>query len=62
MGGVGMTRSLALRNIYVEGDDDVAILSRWFPPLQFRKAGGQKETDTHPPETGQAPLRLEVAQ
>ncbi len=40
-----MTRSLALRNIYVEGDDDVAILARWFPQSQFRKAGGKEEVE-----------------
>lgn len=36
-----MTRSLALRNIYVEGDDDQDILSPWFPHLQFKTAGGK---------------------
>jgi hypothetical protein len=38
-----MTRSLSLHNIYVEGDGDVAVLSRWFPRLQFRAAGGKDQ-------------------
>jgi hypothetical protein len=37
-----MTRSLSLQNIYVEGDSDVAVLSRWFPHLQFVAAGGKE--------------------
>jgi len=36
-----MTRTLALRNIYVEGDNDRNILSSWFPRLQFETAGGK---------------------
>ncbi len=36
-----MTRSLSLQNIYVEGDDDVAVLSRWFPHLQFKPVDGK---------------------
>ncbi|MEA3342473.1 MAG: DUF4435 domain-containing protein [Chloroflexota bacterium] len=36
-----MTRSLSLQNVYVEGDDDVAVLSRWFPRLQFKASGGK---------------------
>jgi hypothetical protein len=36
-----MTDSLSLHNIYVEGDADKAILSRWFPQLEFVKAGGK---------------------
>jgi hypothetical protein len=36
-----MTDSLSLHNIYVEGDDDINILSRWFPRLEFVKAGGK---------------------
>jgi hypothetical protein len=38
-----MTDSLSLHNIYVEGDDDINIFSRWFPRLQFKKAGGKDE-------------------
>jgi hypothetical protein len=38
-----MTASLSLHNIYVEGDDDISILSRWFPRLQFKRAGGKDE-------------------
>ncbi|HBY96396.1 MAG TPA: hypothetical protein DEP84_21050 [Chloroflexi bacterium] len=38
-----MTSALSLRNIYVEGDDDVAVLSRWFPQLTFVPAGGKDE-------------------
>jgi hypothetical protein len=38
-----MTRSLSLQNIYVEGDDDVAVLSHWFPRLQFRAAHGKDQ-------------------
>ena len=38
-----MTDSLSLHNIYVEGDDDINILSRWFPRLQFKRAGGKDE-------------------
>jgi len=38
-----MTRSLSLRNVYVEGDDDVAVLSRWFPRLQFKASGGKDQ-------------------
>jgi hypothetical protein len=36
-----MTDSLSLHNIYVEGNDDIKILSRWFPRLQFVKARGK---------------------
>ncbi|MFQ5342613.1 MAG: DUF4435 domain-containing protein [Anaerolineae bacterium] len=38
-----MTRSLSLRTIYVEGNDDVAVLSRWFPHLEFEAAGGKEQ-------------------
>ena len=38
-----MTRSLSSRNVYVEGDDDVAVLSRWFPRLQFKVSGGKDQ-------------------
>ena len=38
-----MTRSLSLRTIYVEGDDDVAVLSRWFPQLEFEAGGGKEQ-------------------
>ena len=36
-----MTDSLSLSNIYVEGDDDANVLSRWFPRSHFIKAGGK---------------------
>ncbi len=38
-----MTRSLSLRNVYVEGGGDVVVLSRWFPRLQFKASGGKDQ-------------------
>jgi hypothetical protein len=38
-----MITSLTVHTIYVEGDDDLAVLSRWFPVTQFKKAGGKDE-------------------
>jgi len=36
-----MTNPLALRQVYVEGDEDVAVLSRWFPRVQFASVTGK---------------------
>ncbi len=38
-----MITTLTVHTIYVEGDDDLAVLSRWFPVIQFKKAGGKDE-------------------
>lgn len=38
-----MTTALTLHIVYVEGDDDLAVLSHWFPAVQFKKAGGKDE-------------------
>jgi hypothetical protein len=38
-----MTAALTVRTVYVEGDDDLAVLTRWFPAAQFKKAGGKEE-------------------
>jgi hypothetical protein len=42
-----MTRSLAAHNIYVEGDDDLQVLSHWFPHLQFTVVGGKDQVRSH---------------
>jgi hypothetical protein len=37
-----MTNVLTLHQVYVEGADDVAVPSRWFPRLQFRAMNGKE--------------------
>ncbi len=36
-----MTTALTLRTIHVEGGADFAVLSRWFPAVQFKGASGK---------------------
>lgn len=36
-----MTHALTLHTVYVEGEGDLGVLSRWFPEVQFKKAEGK---------------------
>ncbi len=41
-----MTHPLTTRTVYVEGDDDLDILKRWFPGIPFTNAGGKAQVTT----------------